>query len=158
MNIKEYSVSKRDAHLVATLTTLWDGSVRTTHHFLTEADIQDIRPYVGEALRGVPVLGVCIVDNGSDANGYGCIAGFIGIADGKIEMLFVAKKYIGKGIGRQLMEWAVGEKHATMIDVNEQNGHAAAVYRHWGFEVYERTETDDQGRPFPILRMKLPVM
>ena len=70
-------------------------------------------------------------------------------------MLFVAKDYIGKGVGRQLMEWAVGVRHATMIDVNEQNEHAAAVYGHWGFEVYERAETDDQGNPFPILRMRL---
>ena len=157
MLIKEYSVSERDACLVASLTALWDNSVRTTHHFLTESDIQGIRPYVGEALRAVPTLGVGIVGNRSDANGHDCIAGFIGIADGKIEMLFVAKEYIGNGIGRRLMEWAVGTKHATMIDVNEQNEHAAAVYRHWGFKVYERTQTDDQGRPFPILRMKLPV-
>lgn len=155
MLINEYSISERDTSIVGSLTTLWDGSVRTTHHFLTESDIQDIRPYVVEALKGVPILGVGIIKNGDDANEQDEFAGFVGIADGKIEMLFVAKDYIGKGVGRQLMEWAVGVKHATMIDVNEQNEHAVAVYRHWGFKVYERTETDDQGNPFPILRMRL---
>ena len=44
-----------------------------------------------------------------------------------------------------------------LIDVNEQNIHAAAVYRHWGFEAYERTDTDDQGNPFPILKMQLKI-
>ena len=44
-----------------------------------------------------------------------------------------------------------------LIDVNEQNIHAAAVYRHWVFEAYERTDTDDQGNPFPILKMQLKI-
>lgn len=156
IKIKEFSESDRSEALVDELTTLWDGSVRSTHHFLTETDIQRLRPFVGEALTGVTVLGVGMVEtHNNSAKSVDNIAGFVGIAEGKIEMLFVGKEYIGKGVGRQLMEWAVKMKHATMIDVNEQNSHAAAVYRHWGFEVYERTETDDQGNPFPILRMRL---
>ena len=153
VDIKEYSLSDRSKVLVSRLTALWDGSVRTTHHFLTETDILRLRPFVVEALTGVPTLAIGIVK--SDADASGDIAGFVGIAEGKIEMLFVDKEYTGKGVGRQLMDWAVKKKHATMIDVNEQNSHAAAVYRHWGFEVYDRTETDDQGNQFPILRMKL---
>lgn len=148
MKIKEYKTTERTPELVSSLTALWNGSVRTTHHFLSEGDIQGLRPFVDEALRQVPVLGVAV--------GSGDIPlGFAGIAEGKIEMLFVAAEGQGRGVGRRLMQWAVMEKGATMIDVNEQNAHAAAVYRHWGFETYSRTETDDQGNPFPILRMRL---
>lgn len=39
--------------------------------------------------------------------------------------------------------------------VNEQNPKALAIYQHWGFVAYERTEIDDQGNHFPIIKMKL---
>lgn len=82
--------------------------------------------------------------------------GFIGVARDKIEMLFVAPEFIGKGGGgHRLLDWATRECDARRIDVNKQNEHAAAVYRHWGFRSYERTETDEQGNHFPILKMRL---
>ena len=45
--------------------------------------------------------------------------------------------------------------HIYKVDVNEQNPKAAGFYRRMGFEEYRRDETDDQGNPFPILRMRL---
>ena len=56
---------------------------------------------------------------------------------------------------RGIVPQAINDAGARFIDVNEQNGHAYAVYRHLGFSVYERVTTDNQGQPFPILRMKL---
>ena len=41
------------------------------------------------------------------------------------------------------------------MDVNEQNPGAYHFYKRMGFTVYERSETDDQGNPFPILRLCL---
>lgn len=162
MYIKEYGIQNRKESLVRSLAELWNGSVRTTHHFLSETDIHGLRPYVDEALRQVPVLGVAVGvadrtegGNNTPEGEENIPVGFVGIAEGKIEMLFVAPEHIGKGVGKRLMQWAVGEKGATMIDVNEQNAHAAAVYRHRGFRVYSRSEYDDQGNPFPILRMRL---
>ena len=40
------------------------------------------------------------------------------------------------------------------LTVNEQNPRAAAFYEHMGFEVYKRTELDEQGNPYPLLYMK----
>lgn len=40
-------------------------------------------------------------------------------------------------------------------DVSRQRELALAIYQHWGFKAYERTELDDQGNPFPIVRMRL---
>lgn len=79
----------------------------------------------------------------------------MGVADKKIEMLFVLPEYIGKGVGGRLLRYAISEQGAQYIDVNEQNPVTTAVYEHIGFRVYERSATDDQGQPFPILRMKL---
>ena len=40
------------------------------------------------------------------------------------------------------------------VDVNEQNPEAVKFYEAMGFVVAERSPLDDQGRPFPLLRMK----
>lgn len=118
-----------------------------SHGFLTESDINRLRPVVRQAVREIPVLAVAA--EGEE------IIGFAGVAEQKIEMLFVAPEYIGKGVGGRLLRWAIREQGAQYIDVNEQNPLATAVYEHIGFQVYERSETDDQGQPFPILRMRL---
>ncbi len=126
---------------------LWDRSVRVSHGFLTESDIARLRPVVRQAVQEIPVL--TIATDGKD------IVGFMGVAERKIEMLLVSPEYNGKGVGGRLLRYAISEQGAQYIDVNEQNPLAAAMYEHIGFRVYERSETDDQGQPFPILRMKL---
>ncbi len=61
-----------------------------------------------------------------------------------------------KQLVNELVERGVGTCGVGQIDVNEQNPHAVAVYEHWGFRPYQRTEHDDQGNPFPIIKMCLP--
>ena len=46
-------------------------------------------------------------------------------------------------------------EEAKQMDVNEQNTKAVEFYRKFGFETYERTEKDDEGKGYPLLRMKL---
>ena len=41
------------------------------------------------------------------------------------------------------------------LTVNEQNPLAKGFYEHMGFEVYKRTDQDEQGNPYPLLYMKL---
>lgn len=53
------------------------------------------------------------------------------------------------------MDFAVTELNADKVDVNEQNSSAIKFYERLGFKTYERTDKDDQGRDFPLLRMKL---
>lgn len=91
-------VEGRSEELVASLSALWDASVRTTHHFLGEDDIARLRPCVAETLRTVPVLAVARVG--------GKTAGFVGVAGDKVEMLFVSPTYIGRGVGHALVHWA----------------------------------------------------
>lgn len=47
-----------------------------------------------------------------------------------------------------------GKLPAIAVDVNEQNPSAVRFYERMGFRTFRRDSTDDQGNPFPILRMK----
>lgn len=79
----------------------------------------------------------------------------MGIAQRKVEMLFLNPTFIGKGIGKRLITKAIHEYEVLYVDVNEQNPHAVDFYKSFGYMVFERTEFDEQCRPFPILKMKL---
>lgn len=66
------------------LIALWEASVRATHHFLQEADITALKPLILEHYFAAVDL-VC-------ARGEEEIAGFCGVHDGNIEMLFIAPR------------------------------------------------------------------
>ncbi len=76
-------------------------------------------------------------------------------SDGKIEMLFVAPAVRGSGVGRRLVEHAISQCGATLVDVNEQNEQAVGFYQKMGFAVTVRSPLDGQGKPYPLLHMAL---
>ena len=137
----------RTDKLIDALTTLWEASVRATHHFLTEDDIHKLTLFVKTGLSCIETLVVASENHKPIA--------FMGIEARKVEMLFVSPDYFGKGVGRQMAELAISQYEVQYVDVNEQNSQAIGFYEHIGFEVFERTEFDEQGNPFPILKMKL---
>lgn len=147
VKFRNLSLSERTDDLIHALVGLWDASVRTSHHFLTEEDILRLTPFVGEAIRAITTLVVLY-------QGKRPVA-FMGIEGAKIEMLFVSPSCFGGGLGKQLVCMAVEKFHVIYVDVNEQNPQAEGFYRHLGFRAFERTETDEQGNPFPILKMKI---
>jgi len=53
-----------------------------------------------------------------------------------------------------LIEFAK-QRGVTKVDVNEQNPSALNFYKAKGFRVISRDETDDAGRPYPILHLSL---
>nr|WP_223272216.1 MULTISPECIES: GNAT family N-acetyltransferase [Pandoraea] len=130
------------------ITELWEASVRATHDFLSEADIAWLRPRIRNEYLAAVTLRVFR----DDAN---VIRGFVGVAEGNVEMLFVAPDARRQGIGAALLAYAVRELGCTRVDVNEQNPQALAFYRREGFEVTGRSPLDGQGRPFPLLHMQL---
>ena len=69
-------------------------------------------------------------------------------------MLFVAPEERGKGIGRVLVSFAAEQFSANEVTVNEQNTQAVGFYEKMGFASYRRTQTDEQGGPYPLLYMK----
>ena len=126
----------------------WESSVRATHNFLSEEDIMSIKPHVVEGAKYVSKL-LCVRDNQE------VIKAFMGIHDSKIEMLFVSNDSRGNGIGKKLVEYAIEVLNVNYVDVNEQNPQAVGFYEHMGFQVFKKSEFDEQGNPFPILHMKL---
>ena len=128
---------------------VWESSVRATHHFLSEEDIRSLAVYVPQALAQVPVLVVAFSDQGIPV-------GFMGIDGTRLEMLFLSPDVRGTGLGRQLLQRGIRRYGVTSLCVNEQNPQALDFYLHMGFQVRSRTETDEQGNPFPLLCMSLP--
>lgn len=126
---------------------LWEASVRHTHHFLTEEDIQFYKPLIQNNYLSAVDLYIC-------RDLHGRIAAFMGLSEDLIEMLFVHPDRQGEGYGRRLVEYAVKEKSIRQVDVNEQNEKALHFYLHLGFYVTGRDDTDGAGKPFPILHLK----
>lgn len=129
---------------------VWEASVRATHHFLSEEWIVEHRPLILNQYLDMVDLS-CI----KDANGR--LIGFLGTAEGNVEMLFVHPDSFGKGVGKALMRFAIESQGATKVDVNEDNPQACDFYKSIGFEVTSRSELDGQGNPYPILHMSLKV-
>ena len=138
-------VSKNDYQDVI---RVWEDSVRATHDFLSDDDIEFLKPLIlNEYLDAVTLAGI--------KDDAGMVIGFLGVAEGNIEMLFVDPKHRGKSVGSKLLEYAVNSLRATKVDVNEQNGQAVGFYKHRGFNVIGRSPLDGQGKPFPLLHMTL---
>jgi putative acetyltransferase len=140
--IQPYEKNLRDQ-----LLTVWERSVVATHHFLRPEDFTTIKALVHTIDFGAFDV-YCLLQEKR-------VLGFLGVAERKVEMLFLDPDYHGKGLGKKLMDFAITELHATLVDVNEQNSEAVRFYERYGFKTYERSERDDQGNPYPLLRMKL---
>ncbi|WP_087111827.1 GNAT family N-acetyltransferase [Parendozoicomonas haliclonae] len=125
---------------------VWEDSVRATHDFLSEDDIQFLKPIVLEQAFPAVILR-CVKNNA------GAILGFIGVHEQSIEMLFVLSDARGQGIGKALLNHVVAEFGCNRVDVNEQNPQARGFYEHCGFKVVSRSPLDGQEKPFPILHM-----
>ncbi|WP_102048825.1 GNAT family N-acetyltransferase [Pygmaiobacter massiliensis] len=146
--MKIVKVENRSQVLIAQLEKVWKGSVKETHLFLSDEEIEDIQKYIPQALAEIPHL--IIAQNEKDTP-----VAFMGIDEKKLEMLFVAPNERGLGLGRRLLEYGIREYQVNELGVNEQNPQAQDFYEHMGFKVYKRTETDEQGMPYPILYMRL---
>ena len=102
-------------------------NLNASHPFLTESDIHDLIPDVCLALKSVADLVVLYYKNAP--------AGFIGIEDKKVEMLFILPDYFGCGFGKRLMDIAIRDYGCIYVDVNEQNPSALDFYKAKGFHV-----------------------
>ena len=129
------------------MVSIWEKSVRATHDFLTPADVDYYKSIVVKI--DFSFFQVFCLTQGEN------VLGFIGIADNKIEMLFLSPEHIGQGLGKTLVNFAVNTLKADKVDVNEQNYNAVRFYSKFGFVPYDRTEKDSEGKDFPILKMRL---
>lgn len=140
--IQKYSDKYREQVI-----SVWERSVLSTHNFLSGEDFESIKEIV-RTLDFNQFDVSCLIQDHK-------VLGFLGVAGQKTEMLFIDPDYFGQGLGKILMNYAINELSVDKVDVNEQNINAVNFYQHLGFKTYERTEKDDQGNDYPLLRMKL---
>lgn len=129
------------------LIEVWEASLRATHDFLPDEEIEPLKKLLLDKYFDAVVL-KCF------KNKHDEIIGFCGVADKKIEMLFVMPSAQGQGVGSALCKYAVEHQDAIRVDVNEQNIRAIDFYTKMGFSVFARSEFDEQGRPYPLLHME----
>ena len=82
-------IKERNSVLIKNLLDVWESSVKATHLFLSDDEINNIKKYIPQALNDVPVLVIAENENGAPA-------GFMGVADKKLEMLFVSNESRGQ--------------------------------------------------------------
>lgn len=145
--MKIIEIKDRTSVLVEQLLKVWESAVKATHLFLSDDEISSIKQYVPQALNSVPILVAA-------ENEIGNPMSFMGVADKMLEMLFISNECRGQGFGKQLLQYSIENYSVKELAVNEQNPLAKGFYEHMGFEVYKRTELDEQGNPFPLLYMK----
>lgn len=128
------------------LLAVWLASVRATHGFLAETDIQSLLPVVRDV--ALPRLEVWLAELPEG------IAGFVALTDAHVEALFVDPAFFRRGCGQALIAHARHRKGPLTVDVNEQNPSALAFYQSHGFEVEGRSPVDASGNPFPLLHLR----
>ena len=146
MNV--FEVKERSSLLIKQLLAVWEASVRATHLFLSDAEINQIKEYVPQALSGVKHLIVAETRVGEPV-------AFMGIENSRLEMLFIAPEERGHGLGKRLMQYGFENYGVNELTVNEQNPQAVGFYEHMGFKTYKRTDFDEEGNPYPLLYMQL---
>lgn len=75
-------LKERTDELILKLVNIWEDSVKSTHLFLSNDEIDNIKKYVPTALMNVKNLFVV-------KNELNEIVAFMGVQDKKIEMLFI---------------------------------------------------------------------
>jgi putative acetyltransferase len=130
------------------LVDVWLRSVRATHTFLSAADIADLLPAT-RADQTSPDAELWVV-----LGPAGEPAGFMGLDGSDVAALFLAPEVLRRGVGRRFIDHARTMRGVLTVSVNEQNAAAVRFYEASGFRVVDRSPTDDEGRPFPLLHMR----
>ena len=123
------------------LMEIWESAVLSTHDFLKEEDFLYYKERLPVYFQYVNLFGF---------EQEGILIGFMGIAEGNLEMLFIDNKYRGAGIGKKLITYAIDNLQVTKVDVNEQNVQAVGFYEYMGFNIYKRSNLDGEGKEYPI--------
>ena len=114
----------RTPSLLQQLLVLWEDSVRSTHLFLSDAEVRKIKEYVPQALASVSHLVIAERETG-------CPVAFMGVEGQRLEMLFLASEERGTGLGRQLLDYGIRRYGIREVTVDEQNPQAVGFMNTW---------------------------
>lgn len=129
---------------------IWRRAVDATHDFLKPEDRLAIDREVQDFLPSAP-LWLAVDDND-------CAIGFMLLEGESIEALFIDPAFHGRGVGKAMVAHALEGRSSITTNVNEQNLQAVGFYEHLGFVRTSRSTDDGQGRPYPLICMRLSQM
>ena len=129
------------------LILIWEDAVRKTNSFLKEENIAKLRPLAKLAIKNMQTLLIAKEKNNT-------IMGFVAIENKKIEMLFVKPEFLGIGVGKALLLFAIKNYNAMWVDVSEQNIKALEFYKRMGFTVFCCSKANNTTNSFTIFHMK----
>ena len=125
---------------------IWRDAVDATHGFLTPEDRAEIDGMVQQFFAEAELW---LVD-GED----GRAAGFLIMDGDMIDALFVDPAVHGRGYGTALLNHALALAPEALVDASEQATNALPFYEARGFVRIGRSETDPQGRPYPLIHLR----
>ena len=131
------------------IVAIWRAAVNATHDFLSPQDRAAIDVEAGAYLMSASLW---VAVDARDRS-----IGFMALNEGRLDALFVDPDHRGQGVGRSLVSFATARQPVLETAVNAQNRQAVGFYRRLGFVETGRSRTDDQGRAYPLIRMRLDV-
>lgn len=129
------------------LIKIWESAVLATHDFLSEEDFKFYKKKLPFYFQNVSLY--VFKDN------FLTIKGFLGVSKDKIEMLFIENESRGKGVGKELLNFAIDILDLRKVDVNEQNTQALKFYEHRGFKRIGYADYDSERKNYPIISLEL---
>jgi putative acetyltransferase len=124
---------------------IWRDAVDATHGFLTPADRVEIDAMVA---GWMPTVELWMIDHADRA------VGFLVMDGNLIDALFVDPAVHGRGFGTALLDHALELAPDAIVDASEQASNALGFYESRGFVRTGRSETDPQGRPYPLVHLR----
>lgn len=125
---------------------IWRSAVDATHRFLSPADRVEIDHMVANEFLPNAELWIAEDDE------VGAV-GFLVMDGTMIDALFVDPAHHGHGYGTALLEHALSIAPDATVDASEQATNALPFYLSRGFRIVGRSETDPQGRPYPLIHL-----
>ncbi|KSB88832.1 acetyltransferase [Caulobacter vibrioides] len=125
---------------------IWRRAVDATHDFLKPEDRAAIEAEVAGFLPTAPMWLAVGDDDVAVA--------FMFVEGAHMQALFVDPDHRGTGVGRNLVTLALAMQPNLTTDVNEQNAQALGFYERMGFVPTGRSETDGQGRSYPLIHLR----